>query len=74
MEKEKTAIEAANEPAEGAPGAGEPPTASAEAGSTLRLYDELAAWWPLVGDAATKYAVEAGVYADLLAETCDGPI
>ena len=40
----------------------------------MRLYDELAEWWPLVGDPATEYAVEAGIYADLLAEACDGPI
>ena len=40
----------------------------------MRLYDEFAEWWPLVGDPATEYAVEAGIYADLLAEACDGPI
>ena len=40
----------------------------------MRLYGELAEWWPLVGDPATEYAVEAGIYADLLAEACDGPI
>ena len=40
----------------------------------MRFYDELAEWWPLVGDPATEYAVEAGIYADLLAEACDGPI
>ncbi len=40
----------------------------------MRLYDELAEWWPLVGDPAAEYAVEAGIYADLLAEACDGPI
>ena len=74
MQKEKTIVEATNEPAERTPGVGELPRASAEARSTLRLYDELAAWWPLVGDAATEYAAEAGVYADLLAEACEGPI
>ena len=31
----------------------------------MRLYGELAEWWPLVGDPATEYAVEAGIYADL---------
>lgn len=40
----------------------------------MRLYDELAEWWPLVGDPAAEYAVEAGIYADLLAEACDRPI
>ena len=29
----------------------------------MRLYHELAEWWPLVGDPATEYAVEAGIYA-----------
>ena len=69
-----TVVKATSESAESAPGAGELRTRSAEARSTLRLYDELADWWPLVGDAATEYAAEAGVYADLLAEACDGPI
>ena len=40
----------------------------------MRFYDELAEWWPLIGDPATEYAVEAGIYADQLAEACDGPI
>ena len=31
----------------------------------MRLYGELAEWWPLVGDPATEYAVEAGIYADM---------
>ena len=31
----------------------------------MRLYGEFAEWWPLVGDPATEYAVEAGIYADL---------
>ena len=39
----------------------------------MRLYDELAAWWPLLDDPA-DYAEEAGVYGDLLAEACDAPI
>ena len=65
---------ATNEPAERLPRAGGPPARPAGARSTPRLYDELADWWPLVGDAAAEYAVEAGVYADLLAEACDGPI
>ena len=38
-----------------------------------RLYDELAAWWPLLDDPA-DYAEEAGVYGDLLAGACDGPL
>ena len=40
----------------------------------MRLYDDLAEWWPLLGDPATEYAVEAGIYADLLVKACDGPI
>ena len=39
----------------------------------MRLYDDLAAWWPLLDDPA-DYAEEAGVYGDLLAEACDAPI
>ena len=39
----------------------------------MRFYDDLAEWWPLVDDPA-GYAVEAGIYADLLAEAFDGPI
>ena len=39
----------------------------------MRLYRELAAWWPLVDDPA-DYAEEAGVYADRLQEACDGPV
>ena len=39
----------------------------------MRLYSELAEWWPLVDDPA-DYAEEAGVYADRLQEACDGPI
>ena len=39
----------------------------------MRLYSELAEWWPLVDDPA-DYAEEAGVYADRLQEVCDGPI
>ena len=39
----------------------------------MRLYSELAKWWPLVDDPA-DYAEEAGVYADRLQEACDGPI
>ena len=65
---------ATNEPAGNVPAAGGPRARRAEAHPVPRLYDELADWWPLVGDAATEYAVEAGVYADLLAEACDGPI
>ena len=37
------------------------------------MYDELAAWWPLLDDPA-DYAEEAGVYGDLLAGACDGAI
>ena len=43
------------------------------ANAALRLYGELAAWWPLLDDPA-GYAEEAGVYGDLLAGACDGPI
>ena len=43
------------------------------AAGTMRLYSELAAWWPLLDDPA-DYAEEAGVYGDLLAEACDAPI
>ena len=39
----------------------------------MRLYRELAAWWPLLDDPA-DYAEEAGVYGDLLAAACDAPI
>lgn len=39
----------------------------------MRLYSELAAWWPLLDDPA-DYAEEAGVYGDLLADACDAPI
>ena len=39
----------------------------------MRLYNDLAAWWPLLDDPA-DYAEEAGVYGDLLAEACDAPI
>lgn len=39
----------------------------------LRFYREFAAWWPLVDDPAS-YAEEAGVYGDLLADACDGPL
>ena len=39
----------------------------------MRLYDDLAAWWPLLDEPA-GYAEEAGVYGGLLAEACDGPI
>ena len=39
----------------------------------MRLYDDLAAWWPLLDDPA-DYAEEAGLYGDLLAEACDAPI
>ena len=38
------------------------------------LYKELAEWWPLLGDPVTEYAVEAGVYSDVLAEACEAPI
>ena len=44
----------------------EPGRASAsDRAFAMRLYGELAEWWPLVGDPATEYAVEAGIYADL---------
>ena len=39
----------------------------------MRLYGELAEWWPLLDDPA-DYAEEAVVYGDLLAEACDAPI
>ena len=39
----------------------------------MRLYTELAEWWPLLDDPA-DYAEEAGIYGDLLAEACDGRI
>jgi SAM-dependent methyltransferase len=39
----------------------------------MRLYSDLAAWWPLLDDPA-DYAEEAGVYGDRLTEACDGPI
>ncbi|MDE2905149.1 MAG: class I SAM-dependent methyltransferase, partial [Acidobacteriota bacterium] len=39
----------------------------------MRLYSELAEWWPLLDDPA-DYAEEAGVYGDLLADACDAPI
>ena len=39
----------------------------------MRLYRELAEWWPLLDDPA-EYAEEAGVYGDLLAVACDAPI
>ena len=39
----------------------------------MRLYSDLAAWWPLLDDPA-DYAEEAGVYGDLLVEACDAPI
>ena len=74
MESGKTVVETTGESAGSPPGEDELPTAPAEAHATPRLYDELADWWPLVGDAATEYAAEADIYADLLAEACDGPI
>ena len=40
----------------------------------MRFYDQFAEWWPLVDDPETAYAADAGIYSDLLAETCDGPI
>ena len=39
----------------------------------MRLYRELAEWWPLLDDPA-DYAEEAARYGDLLAEACDAPI
>ena len=38
-----------------------------------RLYDDLAAWWPLLSQ-PEDYAEEAAQYADALAQTCDRPI
>lgn len=35
-----------------------------------RLYDDLAAWWPLLS-APGEYAEEAGYYRDILVEACD---
>ena len=39
----------------------------------MRLYSELAEWWPLLDDLA-DYAEEAALYGDLLQEACDAPI
>ena len=39
----------------------------------MRLYSELAEWWPLLDDPA-DYADEAVLYGDLLQEACDAPI
>jgi trans-aconitate methyltransferase len=39
----------------------------------MLLYDELAAWWPLLSPAA-DYEEEAGVYASLLAGAADAPV
>ena len=39
----------------------------------MRLYSELAEWWPLLDDPA-DYAEEAVLYGDLLQEACDTPI
>ncbi len=39
----------------------------------MRLYSDLAEWWPLLDDPA-DYAEEAGVYGGLLAGACDAPI
>ena len=39
----------------------------------MRLYSELAEWWPLLDDPA-DYAEEAALYGDLLQEACDAPI
>lgn len=44
-----------------------------EIGGAPRLYSDLARWWPLMS-APADYAEEARIYADLLAEACDGPI
>jgi SAM-dependent methyltransferase len=38
-----------------------------------RLYEELAAWWPLVSSPG-EYAAEAALYHRLLVEACDGPL
>lgn len=37
-----------------------------------KLYDELAAWWPLLS-APASYVEEAAFYQRMLLETCDGP-
>lgn len=50
----------------------EPPPPPAVNGP-LRLYRELAAWWPLVDD-PEDYAEQARLYGGLLSETCDAPI
>ena len=44
----------------------------ADATGALRLYDDLAAWWPLLSDPA-DYADEAAFAAGLLREACDAP-
>jgi len=37
------------------------------------MYDELAAWWPLLSPPA-EHAEEAAFYAQALADACDGPL
>ena len=39
----------------------------------MLLYTDLSEWWPLMS-APEEYAEEAGIYADLFEEACDGPI
>lgn len=41
--------------------------------SQLKLYGELAAWWPLLSDPA-DYVEEAGFYQRQLIAACDGPL
>ena len=38
----------------------------------MRLYNELASWWPLLS-APADYAEEAAFYRRVLVETCDRP-
>ena len=45
----------------------------AEESDALRMYTDLAAWWPLLS-APEDYAEEAGIYSELLEQECDGPI
>jgi SAM-dependent methyltransferase len=39
----------------------------------LKMYDDLASWWPLLS-APSDYAEEASFFGDRLAEACDGPL
>jgi SAM-dependent methyltransferase len=39
----------------------------------MKLYDELASWWPLLSP-ASEYEEEAAFYAETLAGACSGPV